>query len=643
MLKRILLFLLLAIPLAAAQADENYEQYDGLSMKVVIGSKIDFSLRNPSGSVRDLNAELAYLPLDDPRQSVKILGVETNPKTDYRIDGRNLIINWDNPGNDWASYEITAQVDTKNDFTKISRKASFPADINGKELEYTKASKYIDLNSDIEALALKLSQGKDDLWDVTFTIAEWTRTNIKYDLNTLTAAAVQPSSWVLKNKEGVCDEMTNLFISMMRSLGIPARFVSGVVYSNAGNNPEWGGHGWAEVYFPGYGWVPFDVTFGQYGWLDPSHIKLKDDMDSGTPSATYTWSADDVDIEVGPLDIETSLIDAEGEKQSPVTFSVEPMASRVKFGSYVPIEVSIENQEDYYVSVPFVVVTAPGLEESNLKTILLKPNERGKLFWIVKIPDGLNNDYVYTAKIEVKDGFGNKEGSSIEYSATYELFSKEKAEKLVNSLTRQDTKNSYKSLDFSCRTSGEIYYEGDEAIVECSLKNKGSKMIEFEVCLKIDCESVSLGSGEETILTFNYVLSEAGRIVAVASNDDFTNYAYLDLNVISVPKIEISDVAPLKVNYNEIETFKFTIESSEKIQDVKIQIDYGGMDLGDLEGKQTITFESNTKYLLDGLNFKIDYKDMAGKSYTHNENVKLEVMNTPWYAKILFRIFRLFQ
>ena len=122
---------------------------------------------------------------------------------------------------------------------------------------------------------------------IVFKIGEWTKKNIKYDLSTLTESVSQKASWVLKNKEGVCDELTNLFISMLRSVGIPARFVTGMVYTNM--ESSWGNHGWAEVYFPGKGRVPWDVTFGQFGWVDPSHVKLDDDVDSGESSVNYKW------------------------------------------------------------------------------------------------------------------------------------------------------------------------------------------------------------------------------------------------------------------------------------------------------------------------------------------------------------------
>lgn len=75
-------------------------------------------------------------------------------------------------------------------------------------------------------------KGESDYYKVVYELSDWTKTNIDYDLNTITAKAVKKSSWVLENRQGVCDELTNLFISMLRSVGIPARFVTGMVYTN---------------------------------------------------------------------------------------------------------------------------------------------------------------------------------------------------------------------------------------------------------------------------------------------------------------------------------------------------------------------------------------------------------------------------
>ena len=55
---------------------------------------------------------------------------------------------------------------------------------------------------------------------------------------------------------GDCGEFSHVFIAMARSLGIPARSV-------VANWPEGGGHAWAEIYLPPYGWVPADTSMAQ--------------------------------------------------------------------------------------------------------------------------------------------------------------------------------------------------------------------------------------------------------------------------------------------------------------------------------------------------------------------------------------------
>jgi transglutaminase-like putative cysteine protease len=94
--------------------------------------------------------------------------------------------------------------------------------------KYTSPSEKIDINDDIKKQAEKLAAGEDDLYVVVFKLADWVNSNIAYNLSSATSEATLPSSWVLANKYGVCDELSNLFISMCRSLGIPARFVSGI-------------------------------------------------------------------------------------------------------------------------------------------------------------------------------------------------------------------------------------------------------------------------------------------------------------------------------------------------------------------------------------------------------------------------------
>ncbi|MDD3108349.1 MAG: transglutaminase-like domain-containing protein, partial [Alistipes sp.] len=67
-------------------------------------------------------------------------------------------------------------------------------------------------------------------------------------------------TYVMAHQRGDCGQVSLLLISMLRSLGIPARWESGwILYPLDG---ETGLHDWASVYYEGIGWVPVDVSFG---------------------------------------------------------------------------------------------------------------------------------------------------------------------------------------------------------------------------------------------------------------------------------------------------------------------------------------------------------------------------------------------
>jgi transglutaminase-like putative cysteine protease len=90
-------------------------------------------------------------------------------------------------------------------------------------------------------------------------------------------------SFLFEIQEGYCDYYSTAFVVMARSVGLPARWVKGYTsgvdpaqidsarYAGAPDDPNGPGtytvrnsdaHSWAEVYFEGYGWIPFEPTAG---------------------------------------------------------------------------------------------------------------------------------------------------------------------------------------------------------------------------------------------------------------------------------------------------------------------------------------------------------------------------------------------
>jgi len=60
---------------------------------------------------------------------------------------------------------------------------------------------------------------------------------------------------------GVCQDHAHIFVSVMRLLGHPARYVSGYLMMNDRVEQD-AMHAWAEAWFDGIGWVGFDVSNG---------------------------------------------------------------------------------------------------------------------------------------------------------------------------------------------------------------------------------------------------------------------------------------------------------------------------------------------------------------------------------------------
>ncbi len=65
----------------------------------------------------------------------------------------------------------------------------------------------------------------------------------------------------LISASGVCQDHAHIFVSAVRKMGYPARYVSGYLLMNDRTQQD-ATHAWAEAYLPDLGWVGFDVSNG---------------------------------------------------------------------------------------------------------------------------------------------------------------------------------------------------------------------------------------------------------------------------------------------------------------------------------------------------------------------------------------------
>lgn len=118
------------------------------------------------------------------------------------------------------------------------------------------------------ALAEQLTAEADDPFDKAIAVRDYLRKNIVYnDQIQAPPDGIEPIHYILFNEqEAYCNYYASSMVMMLRSQGVPARFVAGYTQG------EWdeetssyrvrarNSHAWVEVYFPGYGWIQFEPT-----------------------------------------------------------------------------------------------------------------------------------------------------------------------------------------------------------------------------------------------------------------------------------------------------------------------------------------------------------------------------------------------
>lgn len=81
--------------------------------------------------------------------------------------------------------------------------------------------------------------------------------------------------FLFETKKGYCDNFSSSMVVMLRTVGIPARWVKGFAPGEQVKNPTTNervyevtnneAHSWVEAYMPGIGWLPFEPTIGFSG------------------------------------------------------------------------------------------------------------------------------------------------------------------------------------------------------------------------------------------------------------------------------------------------------------------------------------------------------------------------------------------
>lgn len=151
--------------------------------------------------------------------------------------------------------------------------------------------------SSVSTLASSLTSGTSNVYAMVEAVYDYMRDEFTYDSNS--PGEPKTCTRTLHDMRGDCDDQSILFISMLRSVGIPAWLEFGPLYDP--QTGEWGAHAWSKVYIPladgGGGTVTIDVVNGQFMVKDCSRLTEwesdgnTDHLEDYYRTLTYTYTA----------------------------------------------------------------------------------------------------------------------------------------------------------------------------------------------------------------------------------------------------------------------------------------------------------------------------------------------------------------
>ena len=242
------------------------------------------------------------------------------------------------------------------------------------EWETENISNYLEVPETVEdsvyTLADTITADARTNFDRALAISTYLQTSFPYTLD----QDYPPSnrdfvSWfLLEEKKGYCTSFASSMVILARILGIPARYIEG--YSV---HPENGiahvtnqnGHAWCEIYFSGFGWLPFDPTPA-----DDSSGGQSDSSGEGSSDPDSTPTPEPTNSPVPSI----RPTETPAPSSSPAPSPAPEQATETPTPSPVPTSVPEENDSkiNWLLLLPLILLLL--LLLATLRAILVSPS-----------------------------------------------------------------------------------------------------------------------------------------------------------------------------------------------------------------------------------------------------------------------------
>jgi transglutaminase-like putative cysteine protease len=173
-------------------------------------------------------------------------------------------------------------------------------------VEFALDSPLIEAQAELEAYARPSFAPRRPMMEAACDLMQ--RINKDFEFQTGITDTSTPLADVLAHRRGVCQDFAQLGIGCLRSLGLPARYVSGYIETLPPPGKEKlkgadASHAWFSSYIPGFGWIDFDPTNNQIPSDQHIIVALGRDFSDVTPIKGVIFGAGQHELTVS-VDVE---------------------------------------------------------------------------------------------------------------------------------------------------------------------------------------------------------------------------------------------------------------------------------------------------------------------------------------------------
>ena len=181
------------------------------------------------------------------------------------------------------SFELVAEaaVDTyptEEPENEVGREALNVVDFRMNHWEFLQPSPHVDWDQELGAAAVECTAGTATVGGAVDAVVDAVRSTLRYETGS-TEIGIGLSD-LRAGGAGVCQDFAHLAIGMLRSIEVPARYVSGYLFAEDetalrdDESPEVRvqTHAWIEAAVPGHGWIARDPTNG--GLVGERHVVI---------------------------------------------------------------------------------------------------------------------------------------------------------------------------------------------------------------------------------------------------------------------------------------------------------------------------------------------------------------------------------